>query len=103
VNWANILTRLGSDATKAKCAASHPGFTSAECNTVEEYFGAKGLQAPFLGGVQVAALVDVTKIAEQIRQAVQALRPTTVRISALICSTVTSAHRPTSPPRRRPS
>ncbi len=85
VNWANILTRLGSDATKAKCAESHPGFTPAECNAVrqefekeigrrnavEEYFGPKGLQAPFLGGVQVAALVDVAKIAEQIRQAVQ--------------------------------
>ncbi len=85
VNWGNILTRLGSDAAKAKCAQSHPGFTPAECNTVreefqleigrrntvEEYFGPKGLQAPFLGGVQVAALVDVAKIAEQIRQAVQ--------------------------------
>ncbi len=84
-NWSTILTRLGSDATKTKCAESHPDFTAADCNavrqefeleigrrnTVEEYFGPKGLQAPFIGGVQVAALVDIAKVAEDIKAAVQ--------------------------------
>jgi hypothetical protein len=83
-NWGNILTRLGSDATKAKCAQGGSDFTAADCNAarqeleleigrrnaVEEYFGPKGLQAPF-GNAQVAALVDVAKIADQIRTAVQ--------------------------------
>ena len=84
-DWNLILTRLGNDATKAKCNQSHEGFTPADCNAarqeleleigrrnaVEAYFGANGLQAPFLGGVQVAALVDVAKIAEDIRKAVE--------------------------------
>jgi PKD repeat protein len=84
-SWATILTRLGNDATKAKCAQGGPGFTPTECdtvrqqlelevgrrNTVEAYFGQNGLQGPFLGGVQVAALVDIAAIAEQIRTAVQ--------------------------------
>jgi hypothetical protein len=84
-NWGTILARLGNDATKAKCAAGGPGFTATDCNAVrqqleleigrrnivEEYFGPKGLQGPFLGGVQVAALVDIGKIADRIRTAVQ--------------------------------
>ncbi len=84
-DWNLILTRLGNDATKAKCNDSHQGFTPADCNaarqeleleigrrnTVEAYFGLHGLQAPFLGGAQVAALVDVAKIANDIRTAVE--------------------------------
>jgi hypothetical protein len=83
VNWANILTRLGEPA-KAACAQPHAGFTAAECekvrvelalevgrrNTVEEYFGPKGLQAPF-GATGVGALVDIAKIADQIKTAVK--------------------------------
>lgn len=83
-NWGNILSRLGSDATRAKCAQGGPGFTATDCNavrqefeleigrrnTVEEYFGPKGLQAPF-GTAQVAALVDVAKVAEAIKTAIQ--------------------------------
>ncbi len=84
-NWANILTRLGLDATKAKCAsggsdAAGTAFTAADCdmvrqqleleigqrNAVEEYFGPKGLQAPF-GGAETAAIVDLPKISEEIR------------------------------------
>ena len=82
-NWGNILTRLGEPA-KAACALPHPGFTPADCdkvrielaleigrrNTVEEYFGPKGLQAPF-GATGVGALVDIAKIANQIKTAVQ--------------------------------
>ncbi len=84
-DWSNILTRLQGNATTEACAKGGDGFTAADCedvraefekeigrrNTVAAYFGSNGLQAPFLGGVQVAALVDVAKIAEQIRQAVQ--------------------------------
>ena len=84
-DWSTILTRLQSNSTTEKCAKGGPGFTAEDCenvrrefekeigrrNTVAAYFGPNGLQAPFLGGVQVAALVDVAKIAEQIRQAVQ--------------------------------
>jgi hypothetical protein len=83
-NWNTILTRLGSDYAKQTCDASHPGFTPDDCNTarhelereigrrntVAEYFGQGGLQAPF-GTAQVAALVDVATIAEQIREAVK--------------------------------
>jgi hypothetical protein len=83
-NWANILTRLGEPA-KTACQQTHTGFTAADCdaarrelalevgrrNTVEEYFGPKGLQAPFLGGAQVGSLVDIAKIADQIKRAVE--------------------------------
>jgi hypothetical protein len=88
-DWANNLTRLGNDATKAKCAKGGPGtppaWTPKDCddarqeleleigrrNAVETYFGpTKGLQAPF-GAAKVAALVDIGSISEQIKTAVQ--------------------------------
>src|SRR6202042_188892 len=82
-DWTNILTRLGEPA-KAACALPHPDFNQAECdkarielqleigrrNTVEAYFGPKGLQAPF-GATGIGALVDIAKIANQIKDAVQ--------------------------------
>jgi hypothetical protein len=97
VSWTDIYSRLGSEAAKAACDAPHPGFTPAECNnvrkelqleigrrnTVEKYFGPQGLQAPFLGGVQVAALVDVAKIAEKIREAVDPPKPNNAAANAL--------------------
>ena len=83
VNWANILTRLGEPA-KLACVQPHAGFTPGDCekvrvelaleigrrNTVEEYFGPKGLQAPF-GATGVGALVDIAKLADQIKTAVR--------------------------------
>jgi hypothetical protein len=83
-NWANILTRLGEPAKEA-CAQPHPGFTPAECdkvrvelaleigrrNTVEEYFGPRGLQGPFLGGAQIGALIDIAKIADQVKNTIK--------------------------------
>ncbi|MFZ0385388.1 MAG: hypothetical protein WAL22_06990 [Solirubrobacteraceae bacterium] len=95
-NWANILTRLGEPA-KAECALPHPGFTATECdnartelareigrrNTVEEYFGPKGLQAPFLGGAQVGALVDIAKLADEIKNAVKPPESNTTATNAL--------------------
>ena len=84
-SWDTILTRLGNTATINKCKADGPGFKAADCekvrqqfeleigrrNTVATYFGPSGLQAPFLGGVQVAALVDIGVIADKIRKDVQ--------------------------------
>jgi hypothetical protein len=84
-SWSTIVARLGNDATKAKCAKGGEDFTPDDCdkvrqqfeleigrrNTVEEYFGPRGLQAPFLGGVQGGALVDVAQIGDAIRAAVQ--------------------------------
>jgi hypothetical protein len=40
-------------------------------NTVEDYFGPKGLQGPFLGGVRTGALVDIADIADKIKNAIK--------------------------------
>jgi hypothetical protein len=86
-DWQSILTRLNSNAAREACVAAsnkNSGFTPEDCDTaiaelgreigrrnaVAAYLGPKGLQAPF-GALQVAALVDVAKLADEIRQAVQ--------------------------------
>jgi hypothetical protein len=76
-DWSTIYTTL----TDEKCDAGGTGFTPADCvkardelkaeikarNAVEGYFiGPKSLQAPFLGSGQVAALVDIKSITDQI-------------------------------------
>ena len=82
-DWATILTQLGTDATKAKCQAGGTDWKAQDCesvrttfqteiarrNRVANYFA--GLQRPFLRGAQAAALVDVARIADDIRLAVK--------------------------------
>lgn len=83
-NWDTILTKLSTDPGRAQCEAPGPGFSPGECNAartqlqreiaarndVAEYFGTNGLQAPF-GSVEVTALVDIAKLADEIRNAVK--------------------------------
>ena len=82
-DWTTILAQLGMDETKAKCQAGGTGFNATDCekvrttfqtefarrNRVANYFA--GLQRPFLRGAQTAALVDVARIADDIRLAVK--------------------------------
>jgi hypothetical protein len=87
-DWATILTRLGqanlcpsgggTDAagtafTKDDCNAVREEFFAeiGDRNKVEQYFGPKGLQAPFLGGGGAGAIVDITKLANEITTAVE--------------------------------